>query len=118
MTVNHATVFAHPDGTLSTYVKHLTEVAYAVAAGHISKVKDELHNDISLLNRHDYSGNTLLHIAATGPDVNILKYLGDASQWNRIAELNQIVPPDFILTGIVSLKIPPRGSGNGGIVSY
>lgn len=75
MTVNHATVFAHPDGTLSSYVTHLTEVAYAVAAGHISKVKDELHNDISLLNRHDYSGNTLLHLAATGPDVNILKYL-------------------------------------------
>ncbi|KAK5938036.1 hypothetical protein PMZ80_009625 [Knufia obscura] len=75
MTVNHATVFAHPDGTLSSYVTHLTEVAYAVAAGHIDKVKEELRNDITLLNRSDYSGNTLLHLAATGPDINILRYL-------------------------------------------
>jgi 60kDa lysophospholipase len=75
MTVNHATIFAHPDGTLSKHVTQLTEVAYAVAAGHIEKVKDDLHNDISLLNRADYSGNTLLHLAATGPDVNILRYL-------------------------------------------
>lgn len=75
MTVNHATVFSHPDGTLTSYVTHLTEVAYAVAAGHIDKVKDELRNDITLLNRSDYSGNTLLHLAATGPDINILRYL-------------------------------------------
>lgn len=75
MTINHATVFAHPDGTLSKYVTHLTEVAYAVAAGHVDKVKDALQTDISLLNRSDYSGNTLLHLAATGPDINILRYL-------------------------------------------
>lgn len=75
MTVNHATVFSHPDGKLSSYATHLTEVAYAVAAGHIEKVKEELHNDITLIDRPDYSGNTLLHLAATGPDINILRYL-------------------------------------------
>jgi len=75
MTVNHGTVFAHPDGTLSSYATRLTEVAYAVASGSADKVKDELRNDITLLNRSDYSGNTLLHLAATGPDLSILRYL-------------------------------------------
>lgn len=75
MTPNHTTVFAHPDGSLSTSATRLTEVAYAVAAGHADKVKEELRNDITLLNRSDYSGNTLLHLAATGPSLDILRYL-------------------------------------------
>lgn len=42
--------------------------------------------------------------------------LGDATQWNRIAALNGLT--DFIVTGIVTLKIPPVDStaGNGGIL--
>lgn len=75
MTVNHATIFSHPDGSLSAFVTNFTEVAYAVASGNIDKVKEELQKDISLLNRCDYSGNTLLHLAATGPDINVLRYL-------------------------------------------
>lgn len=75
MTVNHATIFSHPDGGLSAYVTNFTEVAYAVASGNVDKVKEDLQKDISLLNRSDYSGNTLLHLAATGPDINILRYL-------------------------------------------
>lgn len=75
MTMNSNTVFSHPDGTLSKFATHFTEVAYGVAAGHSEKVKDELHNDVTLLNRSDYSGNTLLHLAATGPDIGILRYL-------------------------------------------
>ncbi|KAK5072719.1 hypothetical protein LTS08_004842 [Lithohypha guttulata] len=75
MSMNHATIFSHPDGTLSHFVTNFTEVAYAVASGNMDKVKDELQKDISLLNRSDYSGNTLLHLAATGPDINVLRYL-------------------------------------------
>lgn len=75
MSPNNATVFAHPDGTLSNAATRLTEVAYAVAAGHGEKVKEEIRNDITLINRSDYSGNTLLHLAATGPSLDILRYL-------------------------------------------
>ena len=33
-----------------------------------------------------------------------LRYLGDATQWNRIAQVNGLVDP--VLTGIVTLQIP------------
>lgn len=75
MTVNSATTFSHPDGTLSTATTHFTETAYAIATGDLLRVKDELRNDITLINRADYSGNTLLHVAATCPDLDILRYL-------------------------------------------
>lgn len=42
------------------------------------------------------------------------KYLGDATQWNRIAQLNGLT--DFIVVGEATLKIPPAGSGNGGVL--
>jgi hypothetical protein len=45
-----------------------------------------------------------------------LVYLGDATQWNRIAALNGLWDP--VVPGIRTLLIPPRdpGSGNGGIL--
>ena len=46
-----------------------------------------------------------------------MQYLGDATQWNRIAELNGMVDPWF--TGPMALIIPaidPAG-GNGGILN-
>lgn len=42
------------------------------------------------------------------------QYLGDATQWNRIASLNGLT--DFIITGQITLKIPPRGISNGGVL--
>jgi hypothetical protein len=44
------------------------------------------------------------------------KYLGDATQWNRIAALNGLTDP--MITSIVTLKIPPvdAKAGNGGIL--
>ena len=56
------------------------------------------------------SGTTLFHLAA--------RYLGDHSQWYRIAELNVDVlgnPPDPWITQTVELKIPSPGTSNGGI---
>ena len=44
------------------------------------------------------------------------KYLGDATQWNRIAALNNIYDPQ--INGVMTLKIPPADAlaGNGGIL--
>lgn len=43
------------------------------------------------------------------------QYLGDASQWDRIADLNAVrgVPPDYLITGPVTLAIPGVSSGAG-----
>ena len=43
-------------------------------------------------------------------------YLGDATQWNRIAELNGLT--DFMISGPMTLKIPAvnPNAGNGGIL--
>jgi nucleoid-associated protein YgaU len=50
------------------------------------------------------AGGNLYHIAA--------QYLGDATQWIRIAQLNNISDP--MLSGTVTLRIPPVDSSAGG----
>ena len=55
------------------------------------------------------AGGNLFAIAA--------QYLGDATQWNRIAALNGLTDP--VLTGITTLTLPSvikAGGGNGGIL--
>lgn len=54
------------------------------------------------------AGGNLFQIAA--------QYLGDCTQWNRIASLNGLTDP--MLTGTTTLKLPPVNStaGNGGIL--
>lgn len=54
------------------------------------------------------AGGNLFAIAA--------QFLGDASQWNRIATLNGLTDP--MLSGVTTLKIPPvnKAAGNGGIL--
>jgi nucleoid-associated protein YgaU len=54
------------------------------------------------------AGGNLFQLAA--------QYLGDGTQWNRIAALNGLADP--VLTGTVTLKIPPydANAGNGGIL--
>lgn len=54
------------------------------------------------------AGGTLFSVAA--------QYLGDASQWNRVAALNGLTDP--WLTGLTTLKIPPvnPSAANGGIL--
>ena len=75
LTENSRTVFAHPAGGLSLQVANLTALAYAIAAGDIGRTKDLLGGTSkSILNRPDYSGNTPLHLAATGPSEDILRY--------------------------------------------
>jgi hypothetical protein len=50
------------------------------------------------------AGGNLFQIAA--------QYLGDATQWIRIAELNSIKDPE--LSGVVTLLIPQVDSSAGG----
>lgn len=42
------------------------------------------------------------------------QYLGDATQWNRIAQLNGLY--DFVVTGVTTLKLPAPGQGDGGVL--
>jgi hypothetical protein len=41
-----------------------------------------------------------------------LQELGDATQWNRIAQLNGLIDP--VITGIVTLQIPDIDPNAGG----
>jgi hypothetical protein len=55
------------------------------------------------------TGGTLYQVAA--------QYLGDATQWNRIAVLNGLTDP-WLPPGVLTLKLPAmaRNAGNGGIL--
>ncbi len=53
------------------------------------------------------SGTTLFHIAA--------QKLGDATQWNRIAELNGLTDP--WIGPLTTILIPRAGASNGGILT-
>ena len=62
-------------------------------------------NDTRVLSRLvTVTGGDLFHLALT--------YLGDATQWNRIAALNGLSDP--VLRGLVSLYIPERDKLAGG----
>jgi hypothetical protein len=50
------------------------------------------------------AGDNLFRIAAV--------QLADATQWIRIAELNNIADP--MLAGVITLLIPDKGQGTGG----
>lgn len=62
----------------------------------------------STLQTIQVAGGNLFQLAA--------QYLGDATQWNRIAELNGLTDP--FLAGPVTLEIPAvdASAGNGGIL--
>ncbi len=49
-------------------------------------------------------GTTLFHIAA--------RYLGDATQWTRIAQINNLTDP-FSFGAPVTLNLPSISSGQG-----
>jgi hypothetical protein len=56
------------------------------------------------------AGGNLYQIAA--------QYLGDATQWNRIARMQNPIMWDPFIVGTVNLWIPPvdANAGNGGIL--
>lgn len=54
----------------------MTALGYAIASGNASAVEDALRGNLKhLLSEADYSGNTPLHIAATGPSTELLEML-------------------------------------------
>lgn len=61
---------------------------------------------------------SIITISVAGGNLFALaaQYLGDATQWNRIAALNGLT--DFVITGPVTLRIPPpnTAAANGGIL--
>ena len=68
--------FAHPRDVLPTHLANLTQLGYAISKGDDEEVQRLLKSDVAwLLNEADYSGNTPLHIAATGPSLEILRLL-------------------------------------------
>ncbi|KAI1849397.1 hypothetical protein JX265_008551 [Neoarthrinium moseri] len=76
--------FAHPAGpedlssALSGAEAAFTLLGYAIAKGNLQAVKDLLEGDQvghQLLKRADYAGNTAMHLAAVGPNKDILKEL-------------------------------------------
>ncbi|KAF6218961.1 hypothetical protein HO133_005505 [Letharia lupina] len=69
-------VFEHPSGVLPDRLARLTSLGYAISKGDVPEIQKLLKGDHGwLLNEADYSGNTPLHIAATGPSLEILRIL-------------------------------------------
>ncbi|KAL2379266.1 L-asparaginase, variant 2 [Blastomyces gilchristii SLH14081] len=76
LTEHSQPVFQHPGGSvLPQRVKSLAALGYAIAHGNLEKVKDILRGEEEwILNDADYSGNTPLHLAATSPNLSILRH--------------------------------------------
>ncbi|KAI9775574.1 MAG: hypothetical protein M1816_005892 [Peltula sp. TS41687] len=74
LTEHVKTSFQHPNGTLSPKVVNLAALGYAITRGDAEGVKELMKGEPAvLLNEADYSGNTPLHLAATGPNIEILR---------------------------------------------
>ncbi|KAI9795787.1 MAG: hypothetical protein M1833_006808 [Piccolia ochrophora] len=67
-------VFQHPKDNLSPKMASLTRLGYAITTGDLDGVRDVMRGEHDwLLNEADYSGNTPMHLAATGPNIDILR---------------------------------------------
>ncbi|KAF1993471.1 asparaginase-domain-containing protein [Amniculicola lignicola CBS 123094] len=70
------THFEHPksSGTLTPELSSLTALGYAIQKGNLQEAKDILRGEPRwLLNDADYNLNTPVHLAATGPNIDILR---------------------------------------------
>jgi len=83
MTERTLPVFSHPAGTLDTAVGRLTTadaaftaLGYAIRNGDLRTVTEILDSDeVSLLKKVDYAGNTVMHLAAICPNAEIMRHL-------------------------------------------
>ncbi|KAL3470418.1 asparaginase-domain-containing protein [Aspergillus californicus] len=76
LTESSQPVFRHPDGALPERVQALTILGYAIAQGDLARVEEIVRSEHHwLLNDADYSKNTPVHLAATSPSVDILRFL-------------------------------------------
>lgn len=83
MTERSQPVFSHPAGSvdstaslLTTTDAAFTALGYAIRNGDLATFTDILNGDeVALLNKVDYSGNTAVHLAALGPNPEIMRTL-------------------------------------------
>jgi lysophospholipase len=83
MTERTLPVFSHPAGTLDSAVGRLTTadaaftaLGYAIRNGDLRTVVEILDGDeVSLLKKLDYAGNTVIHLAAICPNSEIMRLL-------------------------------------------
>ncbi|KAL4886200.1 asparaginase-domain-containing protein [Aspergillus karnatakaensis] len=76
LTESSQPVFRHPDGALPERIQALTILGYAIAQGDLARVEEIVRSEHHwLLNDADYSGNTPVHLAATSPSLDILRFL-------------------------------------------
>lgn len=75
LTNQTSTEFAHPQDMLPTQLANLTQLGYSISKGDYDEIQRLLNNVAWLVNEADFAGNTPLHIAATGPNVEILRLL-------------------------------------------
>ena len=68
-------IFEHPEKTIPTNLAKEAALNHAIAAGNVSETEDLINENLGCLNEKDYAGNTPLHIAATGPNIDILQTL-------------------------------------------
>ena len=79
ITETHTTAFSHPHietPNITTQQAAFAALGYAITDGDLATVKSLLDNDKSnLLAAQDYAANTALHLAAVGPNVEVLREL-------------------------------------------
>ncbi|KAH0564962.1 hypothetical protein GP486_001656 [Trichoglossum hirsutum] len=74
LTESSQTLFTHPNEQLTPKLASLAALGYTITKGDLEGVREVMRGEREwLLNEADYSGNTPLHLAATGPNVEILR---------------------------------------------
>ncbi|KAK5689918.1 hypothetical protein LTS12_028841 [Elasticomyces elasticus] len=75
LTESSQPVFQHPE-MLPDRIHALTTLGYAIAQGDLERTRETLAlSSPGLLNDVDYSGNSPMHIAATSPNLDVLRIL-------------------------------------------
>ena len=79
MTESHSTAFSHPATEIPAIQDSqvaFTALGYAITKGKLDSVKNLLDGDqFGLLGAKDYAENTALHLAAVGPEIEVLREL-------------------------------------------
>lgn len=83
MTARSQPVFSHPAGSLDSTASLLTAtdaaftaLGYAIRNGDVASFSDIFDGDeVAMLNKVDYTGNTAMHLAALGPNPEIMRTL-------------------------------------------
>ncbi|CCX34481.1 asparaginase-domain-containing protein [Pyronema domesticum] len=76
------TYFSHPNAELPPMLSALSKLGYAIQDHNVQDIQVILKEAAGqfLLNQFDYSGNTPLHLAAMGPNIDILRdFLGQGA---------------------------------------